>query len=624
MRNIISPNQAAFLKGRNITDNIILVRELIHSFGSTNYRDKSFILKANVNKAFDTVQWSFVFAATQAVNIPTKIINLVRNCLRDSQITIRINGKGDGFIKPNRGLRQGCPLSPYLFILSMEFLTKQFEQARLLGSIKGIQVARLAPTITHALYADDLIIMGEAARGEVRCIQGLLNNFADHSGLTINPDKSALWFSDACEEQDRQEVMQELAAKMAEESDKYLGVYITHGRTDQDLTHNLLVEKFYNKLAGWKANFLSFAGRLTLIKSVLISVPVYFMTIAKLPAKTVKELTKVMRKFLWGETDKDRYLSLIAWNKICVPIEDGGLGIRDVASFNKALLLKIVWQVASNQDRQLWVQILRAKYFPKGGFWGVNGTAGKSRLMKDIQELKPVIKDQLQWEIGTGETVQAMNQPWYEEWEIQTILTNDQRKATVATIYNHSTGTWNREEITELMGPLALSRIENTASKPKEQSLLPDRLIWSESKSGQYTAKQGYELLTEMGNTTRVYEETAKRAWKRMWSWKGIIPRIKTFIWKGIHNGVPTAATLHNRIRTISPLCQRCANENKFLMHLLFFCDLSRATWFCSEFPLIIEHLPLNFPAAILYITENLSEEQIIAVCNLMWCLWKA
>lgn len=207
---------------------------------------------------------------------------------------------------------------------------------------------------------------------------------------------------------------------------------------------------------------------------------------------------------------------------------------------------------------------------------------------------------------------------------MQTIQTNDQRNATVAAVYNRNSTDWERGEIRELMGQTAVDNILRTANHPKVESLLPDRLIWLGNKSGRYTAKEGYEMLRKQNSTLHTYDQSTKAAWQRMWSWKGVIPRIKTFLWKAIHNGLPTAATLHSRIRTIPAMCQRCDTENEFIMHLLFFCDLSRATWFCSELPLIINHLPLSFPEAMLYITDNLNEDQVIAVCNLMWCLWKA
>lgn len=174
---------------------------------------------------------------------------------------------------------------------------------------------------------------------------------------------------------------------MASEEEKYLGVYVAHRRLEQYLTHKLLIDKFYNKLARWKVNIFSFAGRLELIKSVLLSVPIYFMSIARLPNIKIKELTGIMRRFLWGKVGQNRYLSLIAWRKICVSIEDEGLGIREVDLFNKALLQKITWQVAANQNR-IWIQIMQAKYFPKGGFW-VGPRLGRHKpLMEDNTRTK--------------------------------------------------------------------------------------------------------------------------------------------------------------------------------------------------------------------------------------------
>lgn len=117
-------NQTAFLKGCNITDNAILVREVIHSFNSDNYVSKSFMLKAYASRAFDTVQWPFVVASLQAVNLLQNLIDLIMSCMGASRVKVLVNGEGQGFITLNWGLRQGCPLSLYLFILSMEFLTK--------------------------------------------------------------------------------------------------------------------------------------------------------------------------------------------------------------------------------------------------------------------------------------------------------------------------------------------------------------------------------------------------------------------------------------------------------------------------------------------------------------------
>lgn len=327
------------------------------------------MLKADISKAFDTVQWPFIVQAMKKVNFPPIFIHLVQSCLSMSRVTIQINGgsSGCGFISPTWGLRQGCPLSPFLFIITMEFLTKQFALQQQKGCIKGITLAKTAPSITHVLYADDLMVTAKASHSEVTELQRILESFGQASGLSINPDKSTIWFSRFCNEECKMRILSELKAQPAAEDEKYLGIVVSQSNGHRDTTHDMLVDRMYSKLAGWKINLLSFAGRVTLLQSVLMTLPVYYMSVAVLPTRTIKAITSLMCRFLWGKMDQDRYISFISWYKICTEKEQGGLGFRNMKLFNHALILKLVWQVASNEDK-LWVMVVRAKYYPRGGF----------------------------------------------------------------------------------------------------------------------------------------------------------------------------------------------------------------------------------------------------------------
>ena len=298
------------------------MREVIHSFNTPNFKQKAFLLKADVNKAFDTVRWKFVEAAMRAVNIPDRVVKIVMNAMASSRVTIQINGQGSGFLSPTRGLRQGCPLSPYLYILAMEFLTKHIQMALNQGDIKGVRIATSAPQLTNIMYADDLMILGQADTREIGCIKMLLEEFAKYSGLHINPDKSKAWFSKKCDAASRDEVLTVLGAKEAGHREKYLGVFIAKNQNRRDQSHELLLQRLHSKLSGWKMNVLSQAGRLALIKSVLISIPVYFMSIARIPQRTLKEMKALIRNFFWGKLDSHRYIAFIAWDKICLISEE--------------------------------------------------------------------------------------------------------------------------------------------------------------------------------------------------------------------------------------------------------------------------------------------------------------
>lgn len=466
MAKIISNNQSAFLRGRNISDNTILIREVVHSFQSASFKKEAFLLKADVNKAFDMLSWPFVRRAMKAVNMPPILINLIMECMKAGKVTVLINGQGSGFLTPTKGLRQGCPMSPYIFILAMEFLTKLFRLQQQNGHIMGLKIARSAPSLTHSMYADDLIIMGAARIQEVRRVQKVLTEFGEVSSLTVNPDKSKIWFSNRCSEECRERIMTEFRAKEAGEDEKYLGIVITKSSRQVDLTHNMLLEKMENRLAGWKVNMLSFAGRVTLIKSVLLALPVYYMSIAVLPTKTTNEINSLLRKFLWGKLGKDRYMAMIAWHRICLPTEEGGLGIRDVKTFNDALVLKLVWQISAGKDK-LWIQVMKAKYYPQGAFWETGRRANASMLWKGIQDLKELLKNDIGWHIGDGKSIKAVQEPWFQEWENQPIANLQQGTMSVADLYDMQRGQWREGLIQGIYGEQALLSIITTARVPK-------------------------------------------------------------------------------------------------------------------------------------------------------------
>lgn len=623
MTKLISINQTAFLKGRNIADNTILIKEILHSFQSPTYRYESFLLKADLAKAFDTVSWSFVLSAMEQMNIPPKIVELVKNCMSASKVTILVNGQGSGFLTPNRGLRQGCPLSPYLFIIVMEYLTRLFQQALQQGSLKGVQLAPTAPRLTHMLYADDVMVMGQADRDEISRVKGILDLFAAHTGLVINPDKSTIWYSERCDEEARELVTAEFGAKMAEDREKYLGIIVSPNQNTHDLTHNLLVDKVQQRLAGWKTNFLSHAGRLVLIKSVLLSLPVYYMSVAKLPKKTIQIINASIRRFLWGKMDRDKYISFIAWDKLCRDIEDGGLGVRDLKLFNEALLLKTVWQLASGQNK-IWVAVMRAKYCPRKGIWGGKDARGASAMWRSVQQLKAFFKDDIRWHVGDGMGIRALNEPWFDEWTMQSITTNRQRDVSVADLFDSQGGGWNLQQIQSLIGAQAMQSIVSSADIPHQNPLIGDRLLWMCSKTGNYSVKEGYRRLAQQMHTHYSYSEDQHMAWKRIWGTKGVIPRVQFFLWRIVHGGLPTMAALHRRIATINPRCSLCGVENEYDMHVLFFCPIARATWFSSQLALRVSALPLSFPRAYMAITDTLNDEERTTFANLLWCIWKA
>lgn len=109
-------------------------------------------------------------------------------CIRSAHFSIMFQGSGDGFITPTRGIRQGCALSPYIFILCMNILTALLQHEQRQGRIQGLQLSRNAQPLTNLMYADDLLIMGSAHPQEVRRMHEVLKLFCALSGQKISPD----------------------------------------------------------------------------------------------------------------------------------------------------------------------------------------------------------------------------------------------------------------------------------------------------------------------------------------------------------------------------------------------------------------------------------------------------
>lgn len=360
----VSPSQCAFVPGREISENVILLREVIHSFRMKAYKNEDFCLKLDLSKAFDRMSWSFLRELLPRYGWPLEFVNLVMNCVESAEYTVVVNGRGDGFFRPRAGLRQGCALSPYLFILGMDILSRSLEHSVQEGWIKGVKLAPLAQPLTNCLYADDLLVFGKAKEEEAARIGALVQLFECVSGQRVGLEKNSIWFSNRVSLQLRERVALILSVPMQSVCSKYLGAPIATSAAD----YQFLITKVSAKLTSWKGKLMSQAGRVVMIKSVLQSLPVYYMATAALPKGVIDKIEALIRGFFWGKPEGTRYLAYVAWAKIQTPYAEGGLGVRNLQKVNEAMLLKALWKLASG-SKCLWAQQVRAKYLPRSELW---------------------------------------------------------------------------------------------------------------------------------------------------------------------------------------------------------------------------------------------------------------
>lgn len=187
---LIDDSQFSYIKGRLIGDNIVTTHELLYQFRVT--KQKGIIFKLDFEKAFDKIHWDFLFEVLVARGFGTLLINWIKDILQGGRTYISFNGNNETYFSCKRGLRQGDPMSPFVFDLVADALNKILSNVQAAGRIQGLGNFPNAPKVLNLHFADDTLLFLEADPLMVENLKYLLLGFEDVSGLKINFDKSEM------------------------------------------------------------------------------------------------------------------------------------------------------------------------------------------------------------------------------------------------------------------------------------------------------------------------------------------------------------------------------------------------------------------------------------------------
>lgn len=262
-------------------------------------------IKIDMNKAYDRIQWDFLRKVLEGIGFPEDWISVIMECVMSVKYQVLINGEASKKITPKCGLRQGDPLSPYLFILCMEVLSHQIRDLEISKELKGIKISKRASSIWHMFFADDVIFFIQATNGGCQALRSALAEFCDLSGEVINLSKSSIIFSPNTSEERKHELKGILAIQHREEFGTYLGAPAVFSASKSSAFKSLC-DKVNTRISSWAASPLTQAGKMVLISGILSTMCNHVMSISLLPKKTTNQLDSMIKIFFWKSKGEER------------------------------------------------------------------------------------------------------------------------------------------------------------------------------------------------------------------------------------------------------------------------------------------------------------------------------
>ena len=330
-------DQTGFIKGRYIGQNIRLIIDIMEHTKSHN--TPGILVSLDFQKAFDSLEWSFMMNTLDIFNFGTSIKRWISTFYTNIESAAINNGFTTNWFKPSRGVRQGCPLSPYLFVLSVEILSNKIRQD---PSIKGIKI--FGNEIKVSQFADDINLFC----ADLTSVENALRTVGDFgvlAGLNLNIKKSkGIWLGKW-----EKNKLNPLQLKWLRTPVRILGIHVSYDEKGNiEWNFNLKLRKLQTKLDMWRVRDLTLFGRVMILKSLGLSQLIYSSSILNIPEGFANLVKTKLFKFLWkNKRDKIKRSGLYQ------DLEKGGLRMIDIEIMFKALKLAWIPRLLS-PGRQNW------------------------------------------------------------------------------------------------------------------------------------------------------------------------------------------------------------------------------------------------------------------------------
>ncbi|XP_062100050.1 uncharacterized protein LOC133805919 [Humulus lupulus] len=286
--------QSTFVKGRIIQDNSMVVQEILHSVRSKRTKEGHLLIKLDMEKAYGRLDWNVLKTVLSRLGFHKNFVGWIMKCVTTSSFTLLLNGGKVGSITPTRGLRQGDPLSPTLFIIATDVIFCLLMRDERNKNLKGFKVIRHVTSISHLLFVDDIVLCGKATLKETKALMGCLDKFYTWSGEKISKLKLSVFFSNCVPQSTRMDLTDILQMPRVKNDCLHLGLPLLMSRSrSRDMS--FILNRVNSRVQGWKTKLLSKAGRSTLVQLVGSSLISYVAASGPLPHSIQESVNRAMR-----------------------------------------------------------------------------------------------------------------------------------------------------------------------------------------------------------------------------------------------------------------------------------------------------------------------------------------
>ncbi|XP_050217541.1 uncharacterized protein LOC126668378 [Mercurialis annua] len=540
---IVNPCQSAFVPGRCISDNIVLAHEIVRNYHRG--KDNACAIKVDIQKAYDTVAWDFIEEILIGFRFPRKFTTLVMTCIRTAMFSIMVNGESVGFFPGKKGLRQGDPISPLIFILCMEFFSRIMQNSTKEGSGYTYHKGCNRIKLTHLAFADDLLIFSNGDPASISIINNAINKFSSCSGLKPNHHKSSIFFNGPAGDQ-KSALLNILDFQEGELPVKYVGLPLFSTRLSKEHC-NSLIQRITSRVSAWNSRM-------------------FF-----LPKAVIHGVEAICRRYLWHGVHSTKRGELVKWSSVSTGKCCGGLGIKPIHIWNKAAVSKHIWELISEKP-SMWASWVNANKLRKLSFWGITKPHDCSWSWRNLLKIRSEVKPMFEYKLGNGKKFQFWNDPWVggkslvERFPNINIVDSDVPKETkVFKLWRN-----NCLSFPDPMDDHTLDAGNYIQSNYKINNTTDDKIVWKAQNNGYFSIKSAWSFLAGV---------CEKVTWHSLIWFAGQIPRYSFITWLAILNRLNTRDKLARWSVINSAMCVFCNAHSECTEHLFFRCDFSADVW---------------------------------------------